>query len=416
MTAVALPRLDAARLPDARAARAADLEPALPRNGTAAQPLELALITRRDQFDALEAEWNALYERAGRSAQLFLSFNWLWHWCNHYLDGAALAVVTGRRDGRLVLVWPLVRTRTCGQTVLEWMGDPMSQYGDVLLDQCADSQDVLRSAWTFLKSRSGADVVRLRKVRADSAIAPLLHEIGGLRTETAVAPCLDLASARDYAEYEKRYSSSSRKKRRHHLRRLADLGAVTFEELTGGPAARALVEAAVPMKRKWLASRGLVSRAYADDRITRFFGDVAEAATKPAGCLVSVLKVDGQPAAMGIALRGKDRIGLHILVFDIELERASVGTLLIEHIIRAAADGGVACYDLLSPGDAYKLAWADASIAVDDWAVPLTITGRAFARLYLAGLRERLKSAVRRLPAPVRRVLSAGLSPAIKRA
>ena len=79
-----------------------DAEPATP---SAATALELTMITGRAAFDALEAEWNALFDRAGRPAQVFQTFNWNWHWANHYLDGAPggisglqLAIVTGRRN------------------------------------------------------------------------------------------------------------------------------------------------------------------------------------------------------------------------------------------------------------------------------------------------------------------------------
>ncbi len=82
---------------------------------------DLAFVSDRAGFDALEAEWNALFERAGRSTQLFQRFNWLWHWCNHYLAdpqapgrGSRLAIVTARREGRLVMVWPLVSERAGG--------------------------------------------------------------------------------------------------------------------------------------------------------------------------------------------------------------------------------------------------------------------------------------------------------------
>src|SRR5262245_20127785 len=82
---------------------------------SSAPACDLALVSDRSAFDALEAQWNALFERSGRDTQLFQSFNWLWHWCNHYLtndsQGARLAIVTGRRSGRLVMVWPLVIER-----------------------------------------------------------------------------------------------------------------------------------------------------------------------------------------------------------------------------------------------------------------------------------------------------------------
>ena len=412
MTAAALQRLEAVQLSSCAASKAPPGSHAVSRNEAQSLPLELAFVTHRAGFDVLETEWNALLEASTLPSQMFISFNWLWHWCNHYLSGQSLSILTGRRDGRLVMVWPLVKRRVHGLRVLSFMGEPMSQYGDVLVESGPDTPDWLRKAWAFLKSRSGADFVRLGKVRTDSAIASLLEEVGGRITDTQVAPYLDLASANGSAEYEKRYSGSSRKKRRNMLRRLADMGPVTFEEVTCGPEARALVEFAIPLKRKWLVTRGLVSRAYSDDRITRFFGDVAEAARNPAGCLVTVVKSAGRPAAVTIALQHKDRLGLHILVHDPDFDKFGAGTLLIEQIVRSAADKGLGCYDFLAPGDAYKLSWADASVEVNDWVLPLSLAGRAYTRLYLAGMRASVKRVVAILPAPVRRMLAARISKA----
>src|SRR5712692_8458726 len=143
---------------------------------------EFAVIADRAGFDALEAEWNALFARAGRPCQIFQTFNWLWHWANHYLDGGTeLTVVTGRQDGRLAIVWPLVATRVAGVNQLSWMGEPVSQYGDVLVEEGPDTPDWLRRSWAYVKSL-GADIVHLRKVRSDAVISPLLAE------ETVAAP------------------------------------------------------------------------------------------------------------------------------------------------------------------------------------------------------------------------------------
>jgi len=135
MPATAVPCLDPAQRAHASAT---EFEP-LPKEDTACA---FALVTDRAAFDALEPEWTDLFDRAGRGTQVFQTFNWNWHWCNHYLgDGSqgsaapALAVVTARRAGRLVMVWPLVRERVAGLCQLSWMGEPVSQYGDVLTEE-----------------------------------------------------------------------------------------------------------------------------------------------------------------------------------------------------------------------------------------------------------------------------------------
>ncbi len=55
-------------------------------HGTCAETgTEFAVISDLTEFLALEDDWNALFTRAGSSAQLFQTFNWNRHWCDHFL-------------------------------------------------------------------------------------------------------------------------------------------------------------------------------------------------------------------------------------------------------------------------------------------------------------------------------------------
>lgn len=376
----------------------------------------LELIEDRAQFDALEADWTDLFARAGQSHQLFLSFNWLWHWCNHYLPAAGakgpkLAIVTARRDGRLVMAWPMVSERVHGLTTLSWMGEPVSQYGDVLVDGEEDVASLLASGWSFIRTRLNADLLRLRKVRADAVVAQFLSTAAaGIVTETLQAPYLDLASAPNFAAYEQRYSSKAKRNRKRLRRLLDEQGDVSFEEVTGGAEARALIAKTVELKRQWLVSRGLVSKALAEERFEKFFADVAGAEQRPADCRVAVLKHKGQVLAMTVGLKHRERIVQHIIVFDIAHQKSGVGVLILEQSLRNAFAAGAGCYDLMAPGDAYKMDWADATVEVRDWALPLSLAGRLYARHYLGTIRTGLKRAVAAMPQDFRKQINGMMS------
>lgn len=375
--------------------------------------LELALIVDRADFDALEDEWNALFERAGRSSQVFQSFNWNWHWANHYLDGALggisglkLSIVTGRKDGRLVMVWPLVSERVRGITQIFWMGEPVSQYGDVLLDDLPDPFETLEAGWNFLIRHARGDVVRLRRVRADSIVAPLLERSGALASNKLVAPFLDLSSATDFAAYEQRYSSRARRNRRRLARRLEEHGAVQYQRLHGGAAAAKLAETALSLKTEWLKDRGLTSLAISDPRMRRFFASAVEGSLRPVNAIVSAIMCGGDPAALEISFACKGRAALHVIVFNLKHEKFGAGSLLLEQCIRDGFKEGLSTYDLLAPGDNYKLDWSDASVEVQDWSMPLTLAGQTYARLYLGLVRSRVKAVVEALPQSLRKLMT----------
>lgn len=384
------------------------------RRDAAAQPT-FDLVTTREGFDALEDSWNALFQRAGRDTHLFQTFNWLWHWANHFLPGSGkpgpeLAIVTGRVDGRLAMVWPLVLERTGPIRRLGWMGDPVSQYGDVLMDERPDAHELLGAAWDFVIERTGANVVQLRKVRADSVVAPFLAAIGASVTAELRAPFLDLASAPSFSAYETRYSTSARRKRKRMRRKLEERGALAVAWHTDGAEAEALAAEAFRLKLIWVHQRGVVSPSLTDPRTARFFADATRAETRPAGCHVLALTCGGRPVALEVGVRCKGRTVVHVIAYDTGYEKMSTGALLMEDSIRRAADNGMAVFDILAPADGYKLEWADDAAIVRDWAVPLSMLGRTYALVYLGLVRTAVKRGFDALPLGLRRRLTAMLS------
>jgi CelD/BcsL family acetyltransferase involved in cellulose biosynthesis len=302
-------------------------------------------------------------------------------------------VVTVRRAGRLVMLWPLVVERVAGLRVLHWMGEPVSQYGDVLAEAMPDLPELLERAWDFITAQGTADAMHLRKVRADAVVADLLRRRGLLKTAHAEAPYLDLASASSFADYEQRYSGKARKNRRRLMRRLQERGEVAIERHVAGKPARAAALEAIARKREWLGETGRLGPAVADERFAAFFADAAEGATHPAGCGVTVLKCAGEPAGLAIDVTLHGRRAAHVIVHDVRLEGLSPGTLLLQEWIRGASDEGIATFDLLAPAFAYKLDWADGAVAVEDFAAGITLRGRAYVAVYLGLVRERLKVA-----------------------
>jgi CelD/BcsL family acetyltransferase involved in cellulose biosynthesis len=368
----------------------------------APQPCSFEIITTRTGFDALAAEWNALFDRAGRGEQAFQTFNWNWHWCNHYLRegrGPQLAVLTGRRAGRLTVVWPLVSQRVAGLVQLSWMGDPVSQYGDVLIDSGADPLPQLRAAWAHIIATLKPDLVWLPRVREDAAIAPLIAELGAFCALRRTA----MFARREDAET----AAPSRNRRRTMAKNLAKLGSVEFVQRAGNAAARVLALETIAWKRAQLLERGLLSPALADPRFDAFFADVATDAERPAGCRVVALECNGSAAAATIVIACKDYMAGHMAAFDPRFEKASVGMMTLERAIAEAFSEGFATFDLLAPADAYKARLTRNKIGVNDWAIPVTLKGKAYARLYLGGARPAIKSALSALPAPLGRFIAA---------
>jgi CelD/BcsL family acetyltransferase involved in cellulose biosynthesis len=371
------------------------------------EKFEFALVRDRAHFDALEEEWSALFARAGRPQQVFQTYNWLRHWANHYLDDTtSLAIVIARVGGRLVMIWPLVAMRRAGLTRLCWMGEPVSQYGDVLVEEGPSRFHLLSRGWAYVKSLD-ADVIHLRKTREDAVVFPLLKEAGAVSIAAAAAPYLDLSIAPDYESYQRRSAGKTRARRRRLRRRLEEVGTVVFEHRECGAAAANLVASGLMLKQKWLVERGVVAPVIEDIRFGRFLREVAAAGGDSPGICVSAVSCNGEPAAVEVSLECKGHRIAYLISYDIELAKYGVGIIVAEYSIRTAYQRRLLRFDLLTPADAYKMEWADACVDVHDWAVPLSQAGSLYARLWLCLIHKWMKSRIKTFPAWSRRCLAA---------
>lgn len=387
-------------------------EAAAETENAASDGFTLELAADMAAFDALEPEWEDLFARSAASHQLFQSFAWNRVWARHYIEcgpgGEKLspAVITGRRNGRLVLVWPLVVWRASGLRHVTWMGEPASQYGDVLVERGPATEAELRRSWRYALDRLSPDVVTLRKVREDASVLPLMSAIGAHRTACHAAPYLDLECAASFRAYEQRYSTKARKNRRRLMRRLVEKGTIGFVHVGHGPEAAKLTAKALELKRAWLDDRNVVASALRDNRILALFEEFVSVPRRGAAARVFALTRDGQPIAIMVAICHAGRLAGHVFAYDVRGEASGAGVLLLEDIVRHAFRERFSVLDLMAPADAYKLDWADAAVPVCDWAVALSLEGRIYRRLYLELMKEPLKRLAGALPKRLRRWLS----------
>ncbi len=160
------------------------------------------------------------------------------------------------------------------------------------------------------------------------------------------------------------------------------------------------------MKAEWLQHRGLISHAISDRRMARFFADAAEGQDKSTNCIVTSLTSNGELAALEVCFECKGRLAMHVIVYNLKFEKSGAGVILMENSLRDGYKDQIAVYDMLAPGDNYKLDWADASSDVYDWVKPLSLAGHAYARIYLGYVRPKAKAAIAAMPQSWRKIIS----------
>jgi len=333
-------------------------------------------------MDALQTEWNDLFGQSARPYQVFQSFDWNRRWLQHYFDNSApghrLAIATARLDTRLVLIVPLVVMPLAGLRVLRAMGAPVSQYKDAIaqpgLIQPHHTMAVLRE----VGSRTGADLLELRKVRDESVLAEALSMTGATPVLRNNAPFIDLTKTSTAKDYLARLSANARKQRRKRRRQLSELGDLRFSVHTGGPELLAGLQRAVAAKREALAAAGKPTTHVHDPRFLAFFEDFALSRPESASCVVSVLSCGEDVVASEVGLRLAGHYVAHLGTFDGGFARYAPGTLQIDDTVGWCLEEGISTYDMLAPDDDYKSSFADGKVAVGDYVVPLSWRGALF--------------------------------------
>ena len=357
---------------------------------------------------ALAPEWNALFETAGAPHRVFQSFGFVELWARTFLgpDQSAcrcrLAIITARRAGKLVLVWPLVVQRKLGHTVLSWLGEPVAQYADLLIDPAEPALPLMQAAYAHARHVLRPDVLRLRRVRHDAAIMPLLRAIGTHETGHVEAPFVTLGAGTSSAGFEDRQSGKAKKNRRRLMRRLEEQGKVEIINATGTGAAAALVDRALVIKRDWAARRGLFAPSLTDPRFDTFMRAAAQADAAATGCAVFSLSLDGRAVAIAVGFVCNRRLMLHLITHAEDVEKCGAGILNLEAILRLAEAHGLEAVDMLPPVADYKLQWADGATPVCDHTLGLTPVGRCIAATLDGIIKPLAKRSLERLPLGLR--------------
>lgn len=378
-----------------------------PEIDTRQHALKIELIRGHEAFIALRTAWKELHDRASAPHQMLQSYEWLWHWHRNAHAGCreCPVLLTGRRGGRLVMVWPLILQRKLGIRVLGWMATEVSPYGDVLVEPGPQAEDDIRAGWDHLCRHAGADAIDLGNIRADAAIGGLIRALDLKPVREEIACSLDLKGAGSWQSFEASQSAKARKNRRRQRRRLEEMGQVRFEVVSEGERARALMRQALAMKRDWLRRKGIVSTAFACEWFDAFSADVASFTARPSGCRIGALTLDGQAVAITVGFVSKGHLSLHIVAHDPSVEACAPGSLLFEDMLRYAFDQGYTVFDLMWPGNAYKSEFAPEQTMVRNYSVAVTPLGQLHAAI-APRVRAQLKATYYAMPRPARMLVT----------
>ncbi|MEX1146587.1 MAG: GNAT family N-acetyltransferase [Acidimicrobiia bacterium] len=356
-------------------------------------PLELRVVSDVAEFDRLRAPWNAACD-ASVDANVFLTWEWLRTWWEHFGAAAQLHVVTLWERDELVAAAPLMRSRvgvgpvegTLFQSVCHDAGD----YGGVVLVRREEEAVALLLAHFEDVATSRRSPVLLSRLVADSRfVEHLRRRLASVPTLACTevpldgaCPFIDFTAGFEFEKLTKKHRVTQR------LRRLEERHPdVVFEHRTHECLEAGLDAFLEVHRRRWAGETDRLRGLLADPASEQFLLDAIRALDQIGRARLLTLTADGRPIAVELDLEYRARLYMLKVAFDPEFAEFSPGWLLRKRAIEDAMQRGVTEYDFMRGGQEYKRGWANGE---------RTLVAATLTRAGLAGRSDRQRLRIAR--------------------
>ena len=304
------------------------------------------VITNTGALTALEPDWLDLCRRTP-GVTPFQTPMWLLPWW-HAFGSNDLAVIAARSEGRLEALAPLyvIRDDDSDESLGVFLGTGISDYLDVIGDPARVMDDM---------AAIDCQLWDLQQLQPSSSMLHALLPDGWLSNIEAQEPCpvLSIAAASD--DLENVVSTHFRKKIRYYRRALARIGDVRVERPAPDTLDDILTSFFDLHTARW--KRRNLPGVLADTTTQRFHRQVARRMLDAGMLRMYATRVGDRIAAVfyGFALHGT--VYYYLSGYDPDLEKLSIGTLIVAHAIEEAVRDGATTFDFLRGAEEYKYAW-----------------------------------------------------------
>jgi CelD/BcsL family acetyltransferase involved in cellulose biosynthesis len=311
-------------------------------------------VEERRGHDALESievsEWRDLEARCA-SASPFQSAEWLIPWWTCFSHGE-LRVITVRYEEKLRALVPLVVEQTGNGNRVTLLGTGNTDHLDMLTDDRCREVATAMALDVVAQALSPSDWCEFEQLPESS---PLLTTPApfGWRWELDqcdVCPTLAIASCAGDPIPPRRVTET-----RSARRRISRLGQMSIEAVRHDALDEALCALFTLHQARWQA-RGDPG-VLGSEAVRRFLRLVAEGFLGRDMLRLYMLRLDQQIVAVHFGFQWRGRRAYYIGGFDPRLRSFSVGSVLLEHAIRHAADEGATEFDFLRGAEDYKYHW-----------------------------------------------------------
>jgi CelD/BcsL family acetyltransferase involved in cellulose biosynthesis len=361
-------------------------------------------ITTEEEFKALETEWFEL-EQAGAVPNVFLTWEWISSWWEHFGAEYSLRVLAARERvaGELVGLAPLMLRRRkvgpIGYRELAFIGTGRAAPDHLdFIVRPGREQDVVPALISQLRAHQREwDILNLAGVSSESqAAALLLDQVPAQWIEvfdTGICPYILLPDSWEVFRNQyigKNLSRNIERCDRRLLREFPDQ--VAYRQVQHqdeiGPAMASLFR----LHQRVQQANGNAG-AFSDPHMERFHLDVAIRFFRRGWLRLYVLTVAGQDISVLYCYRYRDVVSFYQTGYELEWGAYGPGRQIIAHAVRRAIEEGAREFDFLRGDEAYKSKWTrlarnDIYTKIPSTALGRLIVGTRKLRSVLRGKQE----------------------------
>jgi len=302
----------------------------------------IEVITELEALQSLEADWIALCKKSDSTP--FQTPMWLLPWWRNF-GSNDLTVIVSREGDRIDAIAPLyiLRDDESDESLGMFVGTGISDYLDVIGDASLVIDEM---------SKLNCQLWDLQQLQPSSSMLAVALPDGFSENveDQEACPVLPLAGA-----FETLGSTHFQKKLRYYRRALERTGEVRIETPTADTLDDLLTALFELHAARW--KRRDLPGVLGDDASQAFHRDAARRMLDAGMLRMYATRCNDRIVAVfyGFALNGI--VYYYLSGYDPELEKLSIGTILVAHAVEQAVRDGATAFDFLRGAEEYKYAW-----------------------------------------------------------
>jgi CelD/BcsL family acetyltransferase involved in cellulose biosynthesis len=336
------------------------------------------IVTDDSEAFALEGEWRALHDNLGDS--VFTDFDWfaIWRRTVGHAGKRRLHIITGREDGKLTALLPLVVMIRQNFRVLQPIGIEAFYQCDLLCKNDAQAEGL----WMTALRSPHYDYGHIRDAISSFSHMRTLEKIGRAHAPNPEI-CLNLTGVISPGAWKKTLSKQYRRNVDKGLRLLKEQGEVKYEICKTTPVPKHVIKRIVDLKTAWCLENGQKGM-FDQPHILDYYQQMAETCAKNGSLALAWMTCGEAIVACHLMYMYKETVYSYTMAVDPHWLKYSPGHLIHVMSISWAIENGFTLFNHMQGDFAYKHSFSNEVRICREYTFHRSLRGKLGQNLFIA--------------------------------